>query len=310
LQVAELDLLHHWTMFASRGFGDTPEDVQPWQIEMPQIACKHPFLMRGILAVSALHMSRARPDRKQEYLVKATYHQNLALPLYRYIINDFRNQMTEENCHAVIGFASLTSAYAFADPHPLGRNQFPGVSSPTGVPEWLHLLRGARQILQVGSKWIADGPMAFQLRTVDEDIDVSYNPEDWRLAELNSLFDGSNACNTLSEAEIKAYRTTLKLLRESSAMPLLPNHTVGVKLAMFLWVEKIPQMYLELLGEMKPEALILLAHFCVLLKAGGSSYWYMEGAAERLASALHDILLDDEWKNLIAWPLQVINGSI
>jgi hypothetical protein len=306
LQVEDLELLHHWTTFACRGFGDTPDDVEAWQVEMPQVACTHPFLMRGILAVSALHMSRVRPEQRHKYLVRAVHHQNMALPSYRYVIDDFRNKMTEDNCHAVIGFASLTSAYAIAESNYLETNHF--AEAPTGVPEWLHLLRGARQILNVGREWISQGPMAFQVRSIEGEIDVSYNPHDSRLASLDALFGGRNASYDLSEREVEAYRTTLKLLRESAAIPLLPCQTLGIKLSMFRWVELIPPLYLELLGDLKPQALILLAHYCTLLRKGGERYWYMEGAAERLIASLQNIL-DDEWRPWIAWPLYIVNKS-
>lgn len=307
LQVESLELLHHWTTYAYHGFGDKPEDRIAWQVDIPQIACKQPFLMRGILAVSALHMSHVRPEQRQKYLVLAVHHQNLALPSYRYVIDDFRNKMTEENCHAVIGFASLTSAYAFADPHPLGSTAFAGVSPRTGVPEWLLLLRGARQILNVGRDWIAKGPMAFQLRTVPPgEIDLTYNPDDARLAALEDLFDRKYLACHISEEDTAVYRTTLRLLRETFAIPFLPHQILGVKLSMFTWAEHIPQRYLELLGDLKPQALILLAHFCVLLEEGGAHYWYMEGAAKRLISALRGVL-DDEWKPWIAWPLEKVN---
>lgn len=193
LDVGDLELLHHWTVFACRGFGDRPDDLKTWQIDMPQVACKQPFLMRGILAVSALHMSRVQPEQRQKYLVRAVHHQNMALPSYRYVIDDFRNKMTEDNCHAVIGFASLTSAYAIAESHYLETNYFTEASSPTGVPEWLYLLRGARQILDVGRDWISKGPMAFQVRSIEGEIDVSYNPEDARLAALKVLFETTRA---------------------------------------------------------------------------------------------------------------------
>lgn len=308
LQVQDLELLHHWTVSACHGFGDKPEDVKPWQVEMPQVACNQPFLMRGILAVSALHMSRVLPDKSQEYLVRAVHHHNLALPSYRYIIEDLRNKMTEENCHAVIGFASLTSAYTFAEPHPLETTHIIDVSPRKGVPEWLHLLRGARQILDVGKHWISKGPMAFQVRSIQGDIDLSCNPEDYRLAALETLVDGRDSSCPLPEREMEAYRITLRLLRESAAIPLQPSQTFGIKLSLFRWVELIPQVYLELLGELRPHALILLAHFCILLGRSGAHYWYMAGAAERLISAIQDNL-DEEWWSWIAWPLQMVSSN-
>jgi hypothetical protein len=306
LQIGDLELLHHWTVYASHGFGDKPGDVKAWQIDMPQVACKQPFLMRGILAISALHMSRVIPEQKQKYLVRAVHHQNMSLPSYRYVIDDFRNKMTEENCHAVIGFASLTSAYAIAESHYLETNYFAGLSSPSGVPEWLQLLRGARQILDVGRDWISKGPMAFQIRSIEGEIDVSYNPEDIRLAALDTLFDQDGVSRSLSGREIEACRTTLRLLRQSAAIPFLPCQTLGIKQSMFRWVELVPQLYLQLLGDLKPQALILLAHYCILLRKGGDQYWYMEGAAERLLSSIRSIL-GEEWNPWIAWPLQMVN---
>ncbi|KIV86158.1 hypothetical protein PV11_01788 [Exophiala sideris] len=308
LEVQDLELLHHWTTSAYKGFGDKPGDEVPWQLEMPQIACEQPFLMRGILAMSALHLSCSRPTQKQKWLVRAVYHQNRALPSYRYIVNDFQSKMTEQNCHAVIGFASLTSAYAFQDPDPPNTDH----TDPIRLPEWLYLLRGARQILDVGRDWISRGPMAFQVRVVNGSIDLTHNPHDSHLAILATLFDRKRrdpSLYKLSDREIEAYQWTLRLLRESSAMPFLLCKTLGVKLSMFRWVEKVPQAYLDLLAEGKPEALILLAHLCLLLKEGSRSYWYMEGAAERLMAIIGDAL-PATWRPWIAWPVEVINGSI
>ncbi|KAI1615537.1 hypothetical protein EDD36DRAFT_191189 [Exophiala viscosa] len=312
LEVQDLELLHHWTTSAYKGFGDKPGDEVPWQLEMPQIACEQPFLMRGILAMSALHLSCCRPTQKQKWLVRAVYHQNRALPSYRYIVNDFQSKMTEQNCHAVIGFASLTSAYAFQDPDPPNPDRSPGKSSPISFPEWLYLLRGARQILDVGRDWISRGPMAFQIRVVNHPIDLSCNPRDSHMAVLATLFDRKRrdpSLYKLSDREIEAYQLTLRLLRESSAMPFLPCKTLGVKLSMFRWVEKAPQAYLDLLAEGKPEALVLLAHLCLLLKEGSRSYWYMEGAAERLMAIICDAL-PATWRPWIAWPVEVVNGTI
>src|SRR6202012_4597572 len=115
LPLEELELLHRWIVFASHGFGDNPVDVKVWQVEIPQLACKQPFLMNGILAIAALHKSRPEPETRQEYLVRAVHHQNRALPFYRNINDDFREHMTEENCHAVMASASLTISFAFAD---------------------------------------------------------------------------------------------------------------------------------------------------------------------------------------------------
>ncbi|EXJ68567.1 uncharacterized protein A1O5_08361 [Cladophialophora psammophila CBS 110553] len=305
LQLEELELLYCWTMFTSHGFGDKLIDVKAWQLEIPQVACNHPFLMHGILAVSALHKSRAEPETSQQYLVRTVHHQNIALPFYRNIIDDFRKEMTEANCHAVMAFASLIIAFAFADLDAVPASAC-GVASRSTIPEWIHLLRGGRKVLQVIKSWIIKGPMAFHLRQAEGDINLSRNPDDARLAALEVLFEGQDSSHELPDSEREVYRTTLRLLRQSFAISLSPDQPLGIKFSMFLWIERFPQEYLELLDLRKPEAAILLPHFCLLLERGAASCWYMVGAAGQLVTALYNAL-GDNWRVWMAWPLQQIN---
>ncbi|OQV04550.1 hypothetical protein CLAIMM_09410 [Cladophialophora immunda] len=260
--------------------------------------------MHGILAVSALHKSRTEPDNAQKHLVRAVRHQNLALPFYRNVIDDLKEKMTEENCHAVMAFASLTIAFAFAD---LDAVKGCGLSlTPrSAVPEWIHLVRGGRKLLQVVKAWIIKGPMAFHLRQVDGEIDLSQNPDDARLAALQALFDTQNSPRPLLDSEIEVYSTTLRLLRESFAISLMQDPPLGIKFCMFLWIERLPQEYLELLDQRKPQAAILLAHFCILLERSASSCWYMVGAAGQLVTDLYNTL-GEEWRAWMTWLLQQI----
>ena len=48
---------------AHTGFGDREGDEKLWQAEIPGIALEHPLLMRGILAVSKLHLWRTKPQK-------------------------------------------------------------------------------------------------------------------------------------------------------------------------------------------------------------------------------------------------------
>jgi hypothetical protein len=80
------------------------------------MALAHPFLMRGILAVSALHLGQTMPEKKLHYLAIAAYHQNLALPSYRYLVENLEHRMDKGNAPAIIAFGRLTIAYAFFIP--------------------------------------------------------------------------------------------------------------------------------------------------------------------------------------------------
>jgi hypothetical protein len=75
LNLGDLELLHDWTLSAYSGFGDKNGNEDFWRAEIPRMAIEHPFLMRGILAVSALYLSRIRlAEEKQHHLATAAYY--------------------------------------------------------------------------------------------------------------------------------------------------------------------------------------------------------------------------------------------
>ena len=278
-----------------------------WRDEIPRLALKQPFLMRGLLAVSALQLARLLPAQKDHYLAVAAHHQNLALPSYRYIVEDIAHRMTRENCHAILAFGHLTTAYAFASQHPPGSVLFAGMCSSTGVPEWLYLLRGARGILAMAKDWIADGPLKFSHRGLPETVDVSLSPEDFQLAALGDEIDNLGTASPEEHQELDIYREALFLLRQAFAIPYQPVEILGVKFAVFIWVEVVPAEFLELLSSLKPVALVILAHLCVLLKKC-EKFWYMKGAAERIIFEVNNILKEG-WRHWIAWPLQMVQNE-
>ena len=81
---------------------------------MVDLGFRYPFLMRGILAVSALHLARLHPESSQHWLVVAASHQEQALPAYRFIINDVGRNMDDGNIHAVNAYAILCMAESIA----------------------------------------------------------------------------------------------------------------------------------------------------------------------------------------------------
>ncbi|KUJ07404.1 uncharacterized protein LY89DRAFT_365946 [Mollisia scopiformis] len=307
LNLGDLGLLHDWTLpsGAYTGFADSPGSEHLWQVEVPQMALQHPFLMRGILAVSALHISRVKPEEKPHYLQVAAYHQNLALPSYRYLVEDLNARMNKENAGAILAFAQITTAYAFASPHPPGSILFAGLCASTGVPEWVYLLRGCRKIMTIAKDWISSGPLVFQNQVLDEPIDLSLSPDDYHLVALEQQIDSLPVSSPDDDEEIEVFREALSLLRRSFALPWQPGNTLGPKYSCFIWVDLVPQRYLELLSILRPVALVLLSYQCVLLHQCDHN-WYIKGAAKRIIGEVYNNIFGGNWRPWIAWPMQRI----
>jgi hypothetical protein len=78
--------------------------------------------------------------------------------------------------------------------------------------------------------------------------------------------------------------------------------------ALRVWPMQLSIPFLNLVKESHPTALILLAHYCILLKKV-EGHWYFKGRATRL---LRSILkhLGREWWEFIRWPLEEIGVQV
>lgn len=71
----------------------------------------------------------------------------------------------------------------------------------------------------------------------------------------------------------------------------------------FVWPIAIPQTYLKLLGERKPEAMVILAHYSALLQRLDDQ-WFMKGWARYLVKQI-ETALEEEWQPWLCWPKEV-----
>ena len=107
LDMDALRLLHNYTVSTALNINRGYETQHFWTTIIPQEAFSHPFLMYGILGVSALHLA-ASPSttdlRQVKELRRAGLHyQSLALPLYRAAMNN----PSASVANALIAFARL-----------------------------------------------------------------------------------------------------------------------------------------------------------------------------------------------------------
>ncbi|KAF2114918.1 hypothetical protein BDV96DRAFT_87955 [Lophiotrema nucula] len=295
LPVRDLALMHQWSVSTCFGFGDDfAGDADPWRVDVPIMGQHHHFLMRGILAVTALHLSRMAldPAVKIKYVQLAAYHQDLALPEYRAAIVN----VTEDNVAAILAFSALTTVYSFAVPKDHG-SSFSG-----GAPEWVFLHRGVGEIPVQWQAWIDRSPLQHEMhRRRLGIIDTTVNPEDYRLMGLHGMFI---SLSDEEQGETVYYENALHWLRQAFAHTFSMDSRLGSKYAVLFWVERVEQGYLELLAMHKPRALILLAHCAILLKRA-SKFWYFEGFAEHVVSELKPYL-SEEFLPWMEWPLQEI----
>ncbi|KAF2452812.1 hypothetical protein BDY21DRAFT_424866 [Lineolata rhizophorae] len=112
LNIADLELLHHWMSTNIITFD--PVRTRILKTEFPRRGFRHPFLLRGLFAVSAMHLAylhaRSDPSTSHCYAVRAAEHQHIALGEFRAAL---ARGIDEGNYEAVFCFACVLVPIAF-----------------------------------------------------------------------------------------------------------------------------------------------------------------------------------------------------
>jgi hypothetical protein len=296
----DLDLLEHFKSCTYLDIGHSSASRQLWQTTIPLLAYKHSFLKHGILACSALHLAYLNPLQKKRYKVTAAYHQNRALPEFRSAIVD----VNENTYDALFAFSQLLIIYCFASEGPDNDLPLLRQNHELGLPDWLYIIRGNCTIFETVRQCIEKGPLkALKLEGPDKEVlcTVSENPE--RARRLGGLLA---AISQVTEVYLSPLPGALLELSRAFSNPRAArsNSLFTIWTAVYIWPVQVSQEYLDLLKDKDPVALILLAHYCILL-AQLDSHWYMGGYSKKLFSRIYN-QLDQEWRQWLHWPLEEI----
>lgn len=164
---------------------------------------------------------------------------------------------------------------------------------------------------------LVQGPFAPLLKktTLPE---YSENSDDAHLAALQEMCQSpirppkSLALSSSTPEHYSQYSPTAQLclealseLRIASALAhsKIATETLCDKTALHIWPGKISQGFVELIYARDPRALVLLAHYCVLLKRN-DHVWCIKGIGVGLLNNIwRDLSV--EWRDMIKWPMEM-----
>ena len=254
------------------------------------------YLMQGLLACSALHLADLQPARRRELTIRAVSHQDKALPLFRAVIPS----INDLNCHAAYAFCHLLIVFAYASQDKAKYFSLAQQDLENDTSSYLHLIHGGCSILISVKSVIETGPLR-RLIPDDEHADNSTYYEDSRLRSLGFLssLEPDNAWQGMAPA---VYLDAFLKLRTTFHRAYTRGALLTIWDIVHAWPAQVPDDFLRLLSDEHPGALILIAHYCILLRRL-ESYWYMKGYAAGLLSRIQS-RIGQKWYNWIAWPLQ------
>jgi hypothetical protein len=301
LNLLDLELLHNFSTSTCYTLSSDPALKTLWRINVPQLGFSYDFVMRGILALSALHLAYFQPEKREFFTAQATLQSQAGLQAATLILP----YLTRENCSAIYIFSVLTCIYTLASPRKHGDLL---VLGSTDVAEWLTLFRGTVSIIDssddalrvgvLGPMFIA-GARRAALRDAHANA-AERSTEESQLDELRQVF-----LETVTDPHmLQVYMDAIDELQKSFTVAYKDVSQMTESTNVFIFLFRVSEEYLLSLQQRTQESLAIFAYFCVIAKRLDKNWW-SEGWSNHLLSRVY-AALDEEHRLWIRWPMEEI----
>jgi Fungal Zn(2)-Cys(6) binuclear cluster domain/Fungal specific transcription factor domain len=293
INLDHLELLHHFEAETCKTIAINEEQVAVYHHAVIAHGLNSRSLMSQILALSALHLSLCQPRRAEAYRSLASGLQAAALTGF----HDLLANVDGTNCVDVLLFSHLVTMHVFCDTFASLRDDFNAFMGR--LVGCIRLLNGGDVILQRWWKELSQTEMGI-LATQADARDKMPERLQGECQELKAFIEGAD----LSSSSIK---TCLEAVRRLQHYLDIENSVVkpsGSSSMIFAWLVTSAPEFTDLLGERKPEALVILAYYAVLLHKRHEC-WVIGDAGARLFHHINQYL-GPRWRTWLAWPSSVV----
>lgn len=284
----------------------------PWVKVVPQLSTSCDYLMHGMLSTAALHLAYLNPGQRGRYEYLSTQHRTLALgPFQQDLLN-----ITSENCNQVFAFSGFMIIAQFA-PSRSPETLFPSPTSSLykGPANWIVCLRGCSSIVTQARRYMISGPLeglisqGMQASALAREVTVLPENEDFQSLQRVSEEVLKLQCikETTTVDEMESYTEAISWLQGLLAASLATTDSLISRIFSSIWPTQVSDTFIRTLGEGRPPALIITAHYCLLLQRCYSC-WYMEHRASDLFKAIQQDL-PAEWAPYVERMVQVIQNK-
>lgn len=301
----EIQLLHHFLTREYEGSAGEPPTYDTLRLQAPKLGFAYPFVLHLVYEFAALDFARLQPpEKRQHYRSLAAHYSTLGLNG----VTSMLSRLDEDNCHAVYTAAVFACINAFA------RGPQPGeylLFSEHGPPQWLPLMRGVRTIVEmIGIEKIAGGPQG------DRPVNPSPKASEpaataWRLVQLVWIDHFDHLQGFVQASGGPNFAVNLKALFQLRMCYEAIHGGVDATYQgnadhqnLFIWTYQLEEGYTDLLQERNPVALIILAHFALLLR-NFECIWFLRGWADHLINGVQKFL-DQHHQVWLEWPIQQV----
>lgn len=286
-------LLSHWRASTYQAIARHGSVEWIWQHLVPEESLSHPYLLNGVLALSAIHLvTKTEDDPRRTALIKAAErYQGRAISMLAYVIGN----LNPSNCNATFCLSSILVICAWG---------FPLIAHPTQdqsldeIYQIFLLVRKMVHLTGIMTPWIQNGRLA-PLISVPSLIPTLSNHSREVITSLSIL--NLEIQHLEGDVERQLFQYTIDGLET-----LFGTIDGGgeVVMAGSLWISYTPPRFFELVRELRPFALVILAHYCAIFHRIPEQWW-ISPWNQRVQAAIYSNL-EEKWRGFIKFPTGLI----
>ncbi|KAF7182918.1 hypothetical protein CNMCM7691_002662 [Aspergillus felis] len=263
---------------------------------MPHLT-KAPYVANELLAFSALHLSTKHPERREYYRTHAAQLQTHALAIFK----ETDLEVNQETCVPLFVFSAILGLHTLCDVLLYRENDFDQF-----VDKFVHCFRLHRGIRAIcGKAWEMLHQSVLQPLIVDGHSLYQF---DGRLGagceKLLNLVQAAKLGDTLTNI----YKQAIECLQTSTNALIAAGSLAGSSHGSTAWPILVSPEYIDLLPQRRPEALVILAHYAILLHSCRDSWMFGDGG-QFLIESIRDFLGPD-WTEWLEWPIKALDSPI
>lgn len=264
-------------------------------MNIPKHALAHSFLMRGLLAMAALHLHDTNPQPR--LLELASSHESAALKEYTTELS----AINRENSSALYAFSAMVAATSLAF---LRRTAsvLSGEAFIGSMSEVFDLLVGAKAVIVEGQQWIKAGDLAplISPRAVPASVVLLQPQSEMGKGAHASLCVLWEICTELDAGSRPPYMSAIDELQNVFSAVQATNDRPAMSEAIG-WPVLVDPRFLDLVKEGDQLALCVLAHYGAVLHSM-NNVWFARGLGARLVKAVVQ-RVDLVWQEKLSWPV-------
>ena len=258
-----------------------------------------PYAMYQMLALSALHLSHTRTAEASHYRDEATFLQNEALGLF----NNSLAETTTDTCAPMLIFSTSLSLHALEEAVTASEADAGGFLDR--LVTYLNLHRGVRAVISDSWQVLLDSNISSTLSRSQRAFNTASVKSYDQASSVDRLHILLNDADMGPESD-QACREAVESLQlvYQSVSSITETNPEGDPGVVWAWPVLLSGVFTKLLMKRRPEALIILCHYAVLLHRR-RHIWVVRNAGQMLISEITRFL-GTYWSDWLDWPNEVL----